>query len=214
MAEAALGWQVGAFINERVERSVEGETSATDLWLSYLDWCEKADLIPITMARFQGRIEEIMGDAKIARLQKGGHVSYAGVSFVGNHRFNTAARFVADLERDGHEIPRIPHLAEVLLASERYHGRTEEDYSKPKAERELNHHLTAMGEKAFPEPKGGEYDGLTLARSYAEPFFKEQAEARKALADHEAGLPKLVDKPDGSFEIITPRKKRERDHER
>lgn len=83
-------------------------------------------------------------------------------------------------EARGELVPDNRWVGELLLSHERYRGRTEEDYPKAKAQRELDAALD-NGKLLLPPVSPREYKGLKQLRSYAEDRGRQrQHEADKA----------------------------------
>lgn len=93
----------------------------------------------------------------------------------------TVAHLRKWIEGRGDKAPQEMWVQEALLAHERFRGRTDENYSKHKAEREL-HRLLEGRESEFPRARDGEYKGMTQLRAYVRDREKVQEEARNKQA--------------------------------
>lgn len=83
-------------------------------------------------------------------------------------------------EARGELVPDNRWVGELLLSHERYRGRTEEDYPKAKAQRELDAALD-KGNVSMPPVSPREYRGLKQLRSYVDERGRQrQHEAGKA----------------------------------
>lgn len=97
------------------------------------------------------------------------------------------------VEERGETLPRNDHIAEALLAHERFKGRTEESYQKARAAREMDRLLDTY-KGPFPARKANEYPGLTQLRVYAE----DRAQMREAEQVREAAATAPKPEPEQS----------------
>ena len=63
--------------------------------------------------------------------------------------------------------PASPLVGRALLFHERWQGRTEEDYPRDEAKRELDDSLDMMEPDSIPDERPGEFNGLRELRAYA-----------------------------------------------
>lgn len=94
----------------------------------------------------------------------------------------TVAHLRKWIEGRGEKAPHETWVQEALLAHERFRGRTDENYSKQKAEREL-HRLLDGREGEFPPARDNEYKGMTQLRAYVQDREKVHDEARSKQAN-------------------------------
>lgn len=99
----------------------------------------------------------------------------------------TVAKLREVIEERGETLPGNDHLAEALLAHERFKGRTEESYQKARAGREMDRLLDSYA-GPFPARKANEYPGVTQLRAYAEERAKMRAaeQVREAVSSNTA----------------------------
>lgn len=96
------------------------------------------------------------------------------------------------IEARGETMPDNQLVGEALLAHERLHGRTEEDYSRGKAAKELDQLLDRIDDE-FPPRKAAEYAGLKELRAYAQDRAKKRdAESGKTMKGLEAAQAKVI----------------------
>jgi hypothetical protein len=99
--------------------------------------------------------------------------------------------------------PASPVVGRALLFFERWKGRTEENYSRAEAKRELDATLDHLEPDAFPAERQGEFNGLRELRVYAQDYVK-QREAKYSLS-------KAIGKVAA---VVAPKKDKVRDRER
>jgi len=83
----------------------------------------------------------------------------------------------------GETIPRDTLLEEALLAQERFYGRAERSYDRPRALLEMNRLLDRIED--FPRSRVGEFRALKQLRAYAEERAVQLAEQRRLEKEEE-----------------------------